>query len=445
MHGGAPTARPARLGVGGWGRSPHLKKSMAQNALRTSMLICALAVLAFVSGCAEPPSLSREADLLILDARVVTATGEVLDGASVVVSNGDIEDVVVGETVRIAETVIGGDGYTVVPGLIDTHVHLLMGSPTVDSDAAMDAYLDETLPALLDEYLATGFTTVLSNGDFWPVIADVKARVNGGSLRGPRLFILGPVFTAPGAHPVTTICADAPWCREHLVVEVDDEQQAREAVDQIAERGADGVKVIYDSGPNHPRLQPGLLRAIAVRASAHDLPVIVHTSTSDGVGDALGAGVARLAHSPLERMPDELVTRAVVAGVPVASTIRSGPFWEEPEGPSFEDRKANVRALLERGARVAFGTDNTGDRPVGASLAAEIEALQEAGLSPEQVIVALTSDAADYLGQSDNLGTIEVGKRADLLIVEGDPVTDPAALRNVVAVVKDGVLIVDYR
>ena len=418
---------------------------MAQNALRTSLRFSALAVLALGSGCAEPPSPSRDADLLILDARVVTATGEVLDGASVVVSNGDIEDVVVGETVPIADTVIRAEGYTVVPGLIDTHVHLLTSPPTVDSDAAMDAYLDETLPVLLDEYLATGFTTVLSNGDFWPAIADVKARVNGGVLRGPRLFILGPVFTAPGAHPVTTICSDGPWCREHLVVEVDDEQQAREMVDQFAERGADGVKVIYDSGPNHSRLRPGLLRAIAVRASAHDLPVIVHTSTSDGVGDALGAGVARLAHSPLERMPDELVTRAVVAGVSVASTIRSGPFWEAPEGPRFEDRKANVRALLESGARVAFGTDNTGNRPVAASLSAEIDALQQAGLSAEQVLVALTRDAAEYLGQSEKLGTIEVGKRADLLIVEGDPVTDPNALRNVVAVIRDGVLIVDYR
>ena len=279
---------------------------MAQNALRTSLRFSALAVLALGSGCAEPPSPSRDADLLILDARVVTATGEVLDRASVAVSNGDIEDVVVGEGVRSAQTVISGEGYTVVPGLIDTHVHLLTSSPTVDSDAAMNAYLDETLPAVLDEYLAAGFTTVLSNGDFWPVIADVKARVNAGALRGPRLFILGPVFTAPGAQAVTTICADSPWCREHLAVEVDDEQQAREAVDEISKLGADGVKVFYDSGPNDPRLQPGLLRAIAVRASAHDLPVMVHTSTSEGVGDALGAGVARLAHSPLERMPDEL-------------------------------------------------------------------------------------------------------------------------------------------
>lgn len=382
---------------------------MAQSALRTSLRVSALAVLAFVVGCAEPPSESRDADLLILDARVVTATGEVLDGASVVVSNGDIEDVAVGETVRVAETVITGAGYTVVPGLIDTHVHLLTSSPTVDSDAAMSAYLTETLPPLLDEYLAAGFTSVLSNGDFWPVIADVKDRVNGGTLRGPRLFILGPFLTAPGAHPSTTVCAESRWCREHMVVEVDDDQQAREVVDQIAVGGADGVKVAYEARLSNPRLQTSLLRAIADRASTHNLPVMVHTSTSDGVRDALGAGVSRLAHSPFEPLPDELVTRAVTAGVSVASTIRSGPFWEQPDGPGFEHRMTNVNALLARGAPIAFGTDSTGDRPVGASLAAEIDALQQAGLSAVQVLVALTRDAAEYLGQSENLGTIESG------------------------------------
>ena len=129
----------------------------------------------------SPP---READLLILDARVVTATGDVLDRASIVVSDGHIQDIVAGGTERTAATVISGNSYTVVPGLIDTHAHLLAKSPRVDSDAAMTAYLNEILPALLDEYLAAGFTSVLSNGDFWPAVADAKARVNTGAVRG---------------------------------------------------------------------------------------------------------------------------------------------------------------------------------------------------------------------------------------------------------------------
>ena len=237
----------------------------------------------------SPP---READLLILDARVVTATGDVLDRASVFVSDGHIQDIVVGGTERTAATVIRGTSYTVVPGLIDTHAHLLAKSPRVDSDAAMTAYLNETLPALLDEYLAAGFTSVLSNGDFWPAVADAKTRINTGAVRGPRLFILGPLLTAPGALPSTTVCADSPWCWEHIAVEVDDEQQAREVVDRIAEAGADGIEVVYDSTGDNPGFGPGFIRAIVERADAHDLPVMIDTHQPDDVGDALGAGVS---------------------------------------------------------------------------------------------------------------------------------------------------------
>ena len=240
----------------------------------------------------------------------------------------------------------------------------------------MTTYLDETLPTLLDEYLAAGFTTVLSNGDFWPVIADVKAQVNSGVVRGPRLLILGPVFTAPGAHPATTVCADNPWCRAQIAVEVDDEQRAREAVDQIAEAGADGIKIVYNSDWDNPHFGPGFLRAVVNLANAHDLPVMVHTHGPEDVGDALGAGVSRLVHTPRERMPDDLVERVATASVPVSTTISgSGPFWGRSVSPTFEPRKLNIAALAASDAIVAFGTDNPGDRPVGASLTAEIEAL----------------------------------------------------------------------
>jgi len=416
------------------------------NAGVTYLRVSAAAILFFASGCAAPSSPPGRADLLILDARVVTATGDVLDRASVVVSDGEIQDVVVGEVDLAASTVIRGDDYTVVPGLIDTHVRLLTKSPRVDSDTAMTTYLDETLPGLLDEYLAAGFTTVLSNGDFWPAAADVKALVNSGAVRGPRLFILGPVLTAPGAPQATTMCGDDPWCRNHIVVEVDDEQQAREAVDQIAEAGADGIKIVYDSDWDNPRFGPGFVRAVVDRATAHDLPVMMETHKPADVGDALGAGVSRFVHTPRERMPDALTERVAASSVPVATTLSSsGPFWGWPESPTFESRKANVSALVASGAPVAFGTGNAGDRSVSAALAAEMDALQQARLTPEQVLAALTADAADYLGWSEDLGTIEIGKRADLLIVKGDPLADLDALMNVVVVIKDGALIVDYR
>ena len=418
---------------------------MAPSSL-TYLRVAAAAVLVAACGCASPVSPPREADLLILEARVVTATGEVLDRASIVVSDGHIEDVAAGGTERTGATVFAGDGYTVVPGLIDTHVHLLAKSPRVDDDAAMTAYLNETLPAILDEYLAAGFTSVLSNGDFWPAVADAKARVNSGAVRGPRIFILGPLLTAPGAQPTTTLCADNPWCWEHIAVEVDDEQQAREAVDRIAEAGADGIEMAYASGGDNPGVGPGVIRAIVDRANAHDLPVMIDTPRADVVSDALGAGVSRFVHTPQMRMSDALVGRVAAAGVAVSTTISgAGPFWGRPESPTFEPRKGNLAGLVGSGAVVAFGTDNVGDRPVRVALAAEIDSLLQVPLTPEQVLEALTVNAAVYLGRSEELGTIEVGKRADLLIVEGNPLVDLGALQNVVAVVKDGALIVDYR
>jgi imidazolonepropionase-like amidohydrolase len=418
---------------------------MTQNSV-TYLRVVAAAILATTCGCGAPMSPPREADLLIVDARVVTATGDVLDRASVVVSDGRIQDIVVGGTERTAATVITGTSYTVVPGLIDIHAHLLAKSPRVDSDAAMAAYLNETLPALLDEYLAAGFTSVLSNGDFWPAVADAKARVNAGAVRGPRIFILGPLLIAPGAQPTITVCADSPWCWEHVAVEVDDEQQAREAVDRIAEAGADGIEMVYGSAGNNPGLGPGVIRAIVERANAHGLPVMIDTHRPDDVSDALGAGVSRFVHTPQVRMSDELVDRVAAAGVAVATTVSgSGPFWGRPESPTFEPRKVNVAALAGSGALVAFGTDNVGDWPVKVALAAEIDSLLQAPLTPGQVLAALTVNAAAYLGRFEELGTIEIGKRADLLIVDGDPLADLEALKNVVAVVKDGALIVDYR
>ena len=420
-----------------------LKRTMAQFQ-GTCLRVIPAVVLAAAGGCAAPTFPS--ADLLILDARVVTATGDVLERASIAVSDGRIQEIVDRGTERTAATVIRGDRYTVLPGLIDTHVHLLSKPPLVDSDLAMTAYLDETLPALLDEYLAAGFTSVLSNGDFWPAVADAKTRVNSGAVRGPRLFILGPLLTTPGGRPSNTVCTDHPWCWEHIAEEVDDAQEAREAVDRIAQAGADGIQVVYDSTRDGPGFGPGFIRAIVDRANAYDLPVMMDTLRSDDIGDALGAGVSRFVHTPQAPMSDALLDRVVDADVAVATTISSsGPFWGRPESPMFEPRKVNVAALAGSGAPVAFGSDNSGDRPVRVALAAEIDSLLQASLTPQQVLAALTVNGAAYLGRSGELGTIEVGKRADLLIVEGDPLVDLDALQNIVVVVKDGALIVDYR
>ena len=412
----------------------------------TYLRVVATVLLIYGLSCVDSVPLLRPADLLISNARLLTRPGEILQRSAVIVTDGTIQEVVAGELDREATTVIEGEDYTVLPGLIDTHVHLLTQSPIVDGDAAMAHYLNEVLPGVLDEYLAAGFTSVMSTGDFWPFIAEVKARIDQGTTRGPRIFVLGPMFTTPGAHPATTMCAENPWCRAHLAVEVDDEGDAREMVDAIAQAGADGIKIIFDASRDNSRFDTALGRAVTDRASAHDLPVMAHAHTNGDINDALGLGVSGFVHIPHEPISDELLERMMATDSSFATTLSNsqlvaGQPSEFPRGP----QKQNLTALVGAGFLVAFGTNNAGGESVGSALLTETQALQDAGMTSSQILTALTAGAAEYLGRLNELGTIEAGKRADLLIVEGDPTTDLTALTNVVAVVKDGALIVDYR
>lgn len=412
----------------------------------TFLRVVASVLLVYGIACVDPAPSPRSADLLISEARLLTRPGEILPRSTVVVADGIIQEVVAGEFDLEATTVIEGENYTVLPGLIDTHVHLLTRSPIVDGDAAMAQYLNEVLPGVLDEYLAAGFTSVLSNGDFWPFIAEVKARIDRGTVRGPRLFVLGPMFTAPGGHPATTICAENPWCRAHLAVEVDDEGEARAMVDVIAQAGADGIKIVFDASRENSRLDTSFGRSVFDRANAHDLPVMAHVHTNDDINDALGLGVTGFVHTPSEQISAELLDRMVATDTSFATTLSSSQLvWGQPLEVPMEPKRQNLAALSGAGFLAAFGTNNTGNESVSSALLTEMQALQDAGMTSSQVLTALTAGAAEHLGRLNELGTIEVGKRADLLIVDGDPITDLTALTNVVAVVKDGALIVDYR
>ena len=412
----------------------------------TFFRVVASVLLVYGIACVGPVPARRSADLLISEARLLTRPGEILPRSTVVVTDGIIQEVVAGEFDLEATTLIDGENYTVLPGLIDSHVHLLTQAPIVDGDAAMAQYLNEVLPGVLDEYLAAGFTSVMSNGDFWPFIAEVKARIDRGAVRGPRLFVLGPMFTAPGAHPATTICAENPWCRAHLAVEVDDEGEARAMVDVIAQAGADGIKIVFDTSRENSRFDTSFGRSVFDRANAHDLPVMAHVHTNDDINDALGLGVSGFVHTPSEEISAELLDRMVATDTSFATTLSSSQLvGSQPLEQPMEPKRQNLTALLGAGFLAAFGTNNSGNEPVGSALLAEMRALQDAGMTSSQILTALTAGAAEYLGRLNELGTIEVGKRADFLIVDGDPLTDLTDLTNVVAVVKDGALVVDYR
>jgi len=409
--------------------------------LRTSVLTCLVAVTCSFAAAAQ------RADLILTNARVITRAGEILEVASITISNGRISSVSPSPVAMTTGQVINlaGTGYTVLPGLIDTHVHVIPAAD-IDSDEALARYLSKSLPERLESFLASGVTTVYDEGDFWPTISETKARIAEGALRGPRLFAVGLILTAPGGHPVSTLCPTNAYCQRNRAVQLDSPEFARRTVDRLAEAGVDGIKVVHQG--RGVTMSRAVLDAIVGQARLRGIPVDSHDETVDGAIEAVEAGVSRLAHPPRiggvegTRFVDLVASR----GVKVAVTVGDGPRSRTPRLAEFEVVKANVQAMRRRNVLLSFGTDTSGtEAAYNDRLWGEVQTLRDVGLSPVEVLATMTRDAAIYLGRDRELGAIEEGKLADLVIVKGDPLSDLSALRNVVIVVKGGSILVDNR
>ena len=378
-------------------------------------------------------------DLVISNARILDGTGGVIEQGSIVVSDGRIVSVSAGDPEARGVLEIDAQGMTVMPGMIETHVHLLLVDRTLENQEALDEWIEQELPGDLNGYLESGFTTALSNGDHPSSILAVKRRIEIGELRGPRLLVSGPVFTGPDGHPATTVCGGFPsFCRASLAVEVDDAEIARARVRELAEAGVDAIKAVYEPGPGSvSKMADDVLAAIAEEAQLHGLPLIVHARPQDALR-VVELGAKRLVHPPLvgalER--SSAVERLRGASIPFSTT-----FF--PWMAQIPEMLATMRALWDGGVTIAFGTDRFLNNPAD-DISREIEALNRV-LSPAEIITALTHNAATYLDLSDEIGSLEPGKLADIVIIDGDPITNISDLANVEVVIQGGQIVVDNR
>ena len=400
------------------------------------------------------PCLCIAQDLVINNGRIVDGTGRVIERGSIVVANGRV--VAIAEFDQQADIVIDAQGMTVMPGMIDTHVHLIIG-PAPDSygcDEVTD-HLDETLLT----FLRRGFTTILSAGDPFPDIVALSERIAGGAVLGPRLLAVGPVFSAPN-HPAGE---RADFCSAGGLAS-EDEETVRAEVRKLAKAGVDGIKIAYDSAWP-PILEDRIVVAIVDEAHAHGLRVMAHVQTADDAIRAAELGVDQLAHLPqlgsfgsksleILREAGVLVSSTVHLHAPIngpgATKLNHGDREYTPERlkqaePRLLSLLDNVRTLWDAGIPIAFGTDPYRGQSVAQNPTVhEIETLAKI-LSPNEVIAALTKNGAMYLDLGDELGTLEPGKLADIVIINGDPLTNVAALVKVIVVIKGGEIVVDNR
>ena len=423
---------------------------------------------------------SAAADLVIENARVIDGTGaEAFTGATIVVSRDRIVSLD-GSGASDDAYVIDAAGATVLPGLSELHVHSTVEFWTdlegddfypdpefaITSDADMAEFRAERVADRLLGFLDAGVTTIVDPGSFLPAAVEIRDQVNSGEILGPRMYVSGRLFTAPQGHPAVTVCNGNEWCIEHLTCNTNDAEVARQCAREIAASGVDGFKLVYDGGdwgPMHiEHMNKDVLFAIVDEGHKLGLPVIAHTSSVDDTADTIDAGVDALVHAVTDdggelmtsdgRYLPELLNRF---DVPMTTTVRFG----DPENVPDEQRERAENAINKEiapslkahdaaGVVILFGTDYEGiGTPADprALIQSEIRVLRSSGFSEMDILVMMTGNSSSHPFTPADYGTVEPGQLADLLLVDGDPLSDLFLATNPKVVIKGGDIVIDKR
>jgi imidazolonepropionase-like amidohydrolase len=377
-----------------------------------------------------------------------------------VIRDGIITDVGTSVPLPTDAKVLDLNDYTVLPGLIDAHTHLIGDANSHDPiDELKHTSAERAFGSIANAraVLVAGFTTVRDLGTYRALV-DVALRdaINRGDVVGPRMYVAGAFVTITGgAGAVTGFAPDVtlPW--DLRFGTANSPAEVRERIRELASQRVDVIKVLasgailtHNSNPTGREMTNEELAAAVDEARNFGLKVAAHAHSTAGIKAAILAGVASIEHGTY--MDDEgrqLMKQHGTYLVPTleVSECDSGDTFP-PEFVARAKKAAAVhfamfRKAVEAGIKIAFGTDIV-VCPFGRN-AREFGLMVQNGMTPLQAIQAATVGAADLLGVSNQLGSIRVGKSADIIAVRGDPLTNVRTLEDVAFVMKQGVVFKD--
>lgn len=401
-------------------------------------------------------------DLVITNAYIIDGTGKVIERGAVTVKGGRIASVSSEAPKGAAGTRIDAHGMTVMASFIDAHRHLFQGNP--------DAWLKDTAPAYMKSFLDAGFTTVFSMGDD-PKILELKKRLNSGQIQGPTLYSAlivplaqgfpQPAYPQPPSQwndPGRTDPARPPNRPVKAIAGIPDDA-TRATIRAAKQAGYDAIKTILVTTPGGPEAHT--LQVIVDEAHKQGFRVFTHATAVEDSITAVNAHVDVLAHTPhIGHLEEDTAAkdRILAEHIPMVSTLGVFiPHFDDKNQPLYRDGgpfpmprplesggqgPVNARILWEGGQVYAYGTDTQWDPRV--TLNDELRALNLV-FSPRDIIKIMGPNTAAAIDKSKELGTLEPGKIADIVLIDGDPLADVFNLTRVVMTIKDGKVVVDKR
>ena len=434
------------------------------------VLLIFIVTIAFLPAFAQTPAPSpTPKTIYIRTGHLFDGTGDkTRDNMVIVVVGERIQSVGPASSVTIpaGATVIDLSHATVLPGLIDCHTHLGARADRYDEinnfkTTPFQSAFAATVNAR--KTLEAGFTSVRDVGSLPFLAVDLRNSINEGLIPGPRIVASGPGISITGGHgdlnnfsPQTRVSM---FPAEHDFQIADGVDQIRHVVRAQVKYGVDVIKILATGGvlskgdsPGAPQFTPEELKAAADEAHMAGRKIAAHAHGTQGIKNAILAGIDSIEHASL--IDDEGIRLAKEHGVYLVMDIYNDDYIlgkaiefglpkENVEKEKMVGRlqRENFEHAFKGGAKMAFGTD-AGVYPHGDN-AKQFFYMVKFGLTPAQAIRAATSSAADLIGRSKDVGTLEAGKFADVIAVTDDPLQNVRALENVGFVMKGGAVVKD--